>query len=31
MDYNVQITRFLNPASPEDAAYLEGAPPLEQG
>jgi hypothetical protein len=27
--YNVQITRFLNPFSPEDAQYLEGAPELE--
>ena len=24
--YNVQITRFLTPADPEDAAYLEGEP-----
>lgn len=26
---NVQITRFLNPFSPEDAQYLEGAPELK--
>jgi len=26
--YNIQITRELNRFSPEDAAYLEGAPPL---
>ena len=29
--YNVQITRFLNPFSEEDVAYLEGAPELEPG
>lgn len=29
--FNVQITRFLNPSSEEDAAYLEGAPPLDRG
>lgn len=29
--YNVQITRFLNEASIEDAAYLEGADPLAEG
>ncbi len=29
--YNVQITRFLNPSSEEDAAYLEGAPELQEG
>lgn len=29
--FNVQITRFLNPGSTEDATYLEGAPPLEPG
>lgn len=28
LHFNVQITRFLNPSSDEDAAYLEGAPPL---
>lgn len=28
MEFDVQITRFLNPDSPDDAAYLEGAPPL---
>src|SRR5438552_481351 len=26
--YNVQITRYLNPADPEDKAYLVGQPPL---
>lgn len=31
MAYNVQITRFLNPSSPEDATYLKGAPPLGEG
>ena len=31
MGFNVQITRFLNPASPEDSTYLEGAPELETG
>lgn len=31
VSYNVQITRFLNPSSDEDAAYLEGAPPLKAG
>jgi hypothetical protein len=25
--YNVQISRFLNPRDPEDAAYLAGQPP----
>jgi hypothetical protein len=25
--YNVQISRFLNPADPEDKAYLAGQPP----
>lgn len=29
--FDVQITRFLNPNSTEDAAYLDGAPPLEEG
>jgi hypothetical protein len=29
--YNIQITRFLNPDSQEDATYLEGAPPLGPG
>jgi hypothetical protein len=24
LEYNVQITRFLNPTDPEDSAYLEG-------
>jgi len=31
IEYDVQITRFLNPASPEDASYLEGAEPLLDG
>jgi hypothetical protein len=31
MEFTVQITRFLNPSSPEDSAYLEGAPALEHG
>ena len=26
LSYNVQITRFLNPSSTEDAVYLEGLP-----
>ncbi|HKJ37056.1 MAG TPA: hypothetical protein VKA36_10850 [Solirubrobacterales bacterium] len=29
--YNVQITRFLNPDSVEDAAYLRGEPPPPAG
>jgi hypothetical protein len=29
--YNVQVTRFLNPASPEDSTYLQGAAPLRPG
>ncbi len=29
LKYNVQITRFLNPFSPEDSQYLEGAPELQ--
>jgi hypothetical protein len=28
LSYNIQITRELNRFSPEDAAYLEGAPPI---
>lgn len=28
LEYNVQISRFLNPSDDEDVAYLEGAPPL---
>ncbi len=28
LGYSIQITRELNRFSPEDAAYLEGAPPL---
>lgn len=31
MEFDVQISRFLNPDAPEDAAYLEGAPPLAPG
>lgn len=31
LEFDVQITRFLNPYSEEDSAYLEGAPPLEDG
>jgi len=29
--YNVQITRFLNPADAEDEAYLAGQPPAPSG
>lgn len=28
LEYNVQISRFLNPKDAEDKAYLQGAPPL---
>lgn len=31
LSYNVQITRFLNPHDPEDAAYLRGQPPAPAG
>jgi hypothetical protein len=31
VEFDVQISRFLNPSAPEDASYLEGAPPLEAG
>jgi hypothetical protein len=31
LTYNVQITRFLNPANLEDATYLEGQPPAPDG
>lgn len=31
LTFSVQITRFLNPSSDEDAAYLENAPPLDPG
>jgi hypothetical protein len=31
VEYNVQITRFLNPNDNEDAAYLEGQPELPAG
>lgn len=29
VSYNIQITRYLNPFSDEDSAYLEGAPDLQ--
>jgi hypothetical protein len=31
LEYNVQITRFLNPDDTEDAEYLVGQPPAEPG
>ncbi len=31
LEYNVQITRFLNPDDTEDAEYLVGQPPPEPG
>lgn len=31
LDYNVQITRFLNPDDAEDAEYLVGQPPAPPG
>lgn len=31
VEFDVQITRFLNPDSTEDATYLEGAEPLLDG
>jgi hypothetical protein len=31
LEYNVQITRFLNPDDTEDAEYLVGQPPAERG
>jgi len=31
LQYNVQITRYLNPADVEDKSYLQGAPPLPNG
>jgi hypothetical protein len=31
LEYNVQITRFLNPDDTEDAEYLVGQPPPESG
>jgi hypothetical protein len=31
LDYNVQITRFLNPDDTEDAEYLIGQPPAPPG
>ena len=31
LEYNVQITRFLNPDDAEDAEYLVGQPPAEPG
>jgi hypothetical protein len=31
LHFNVQITRYLNPFSPEDSQYLAGAPELKKG
>jgi hypothetical protein len=31
LTYSVQITRYLNPFSPEDSTYLQGAPELDKG
>ena len=31
LEYNVQVSRFLNPADDEDKSYLDGAPPLSPG
>ena len=31
LEYNIQITRFLNPDDTEDAEYLAGQPPPEPG
>ena len=31
LKFDVQITRALNPGSPEDRTYLKGAPPLQPG
>jgi hypothetical protein len=31
LEYNIQITRFLNPDDTEDAEYLAGQPPAEPG
>jgi hypothetical protein len=31
LEINVQLTRFLNPADPEDAEYLAGQKPLPKG
>ena len=31
LEYNIQISRFLNPSDQEDKAYLKGAPPLPRG
>jgi hypothetical protein len=31
LQYNVQITRFLNPKDDEDAEYLVGQPPAPEG
>jgi hypothetical protein len=28
LEYNVQVSRFLNPSDPEDQSYLQGAPAL---
>ena len=31
LEYNVQVSRFLNPSDQEDQSYLQGAPPLANG
>lgn len=31
LSFDVQVTRALNPSSPEDRTYLRDAPPLESG
>jgi hypothetical protein len=31
LSFDVQITRYLNPFSPEDSTYLDGAPELKKG
>lgn len=31
LEFNVQLTRTLNPDSPEDSTYLKGAPPIGRG
>lgn len=31
LKFDVQVTRALNPNSPEDVTYLQGAPPLQPG
>src|SRR5256885_14148700 len=30
LQYNVQVSRYLNPSDPEDQGYLQGAPPLSR-